>query len=134
MKYLNHLKYIVFLIVKEVKTHVVQVSMLFRHGARSWIRTYPNESVPNSHWDSDGGLSQLTSIGRTQIMEFAEYFKSYYGDDILFNSELVSARASKSNRTIHSTEVFLDSMFGSNNISIIARQQCDVGIFSFIVS
>ena len=55
---------------------------MFRHGIRSWLTTYPGETLPVSVWDSDGGLGVLTKVGIKQMTEFGEYFADFYSKNV----------------------------------------------------
>ena len=86
---------------------------MFRHGARSWIQSYPNEMIPVSYWDADGGLGQLTSIGKQQLKSQGEHFRKMYATDFgkEFNPMKVVARSTDFARTIASTAAFLSAVF-----------------------
>ena len=94
------------------------IKKMFRHGVRSWTKTYPKEPLPVSVWDSQGGLSVLTNAGVQQMTEYGLFFKKYYQDSIKFNPEQTDARTTDYNRTITSARVFLKAVFGNNSIVI----------------
>jgi hypothetical protein len=91
---------------------------MFRHGVRSWVRTFPNETLPVSVWDSQGGLSVLTNVGIKQMTEFGEFFSKYYKRSIKFSAEKTNVRTTDYNRTITSARFFLKGIFGNNSIVI----------------
>ena len=91
---------------------------MFRHGVRSWVKTFPNEPLPISVWDSQGGLSVLTNVGIRQMTEFGEFFSKYYTNSIKFNAETTFARTTDYNRTIASARFFFKGIFGNNSIAI----------------
>lgn len=92
-----------------------------RHGVRSWLRTYPNESLPISIWEKEGGVGQLTSIGKQEITEFANYFTSFY-NNTEFKADRVNARTTCCNRTIDSTELFLRTIFKERILTTCNRK------------
>jgi len=91
---------------------------MFRHGVRSWTRTYPGEPLPVCVWDSQGGIAVLTNAGIKQMTEYGEFFKNFYQDSIKFNPEQTEARTTDYNRTITSARFFLKAIFGNNSIPI----------------
>jgi hypothetical protein len=91
---------------------------MFRHGVRSWTKTYPNEPLPVTVWDSQGGLSVLTNAGIKQMTEYGKFFNKYYKDSIKFRADQTNARTTDVNRTIMSARVFLKAIFGDNSIEI----------------
>ncbi len=91
---------------------------MYRHGVRSWTKTFPNEPLPVCVWDSQGGLSVLTNAGVQQMTEFGEFLKKYYQNSIKLDPEQTDARTTDYNRTITSARVFLNAIFGNNSIAI----------------
>ena len=94
---------------------------MFRHGVRSYIQSFPNETVPESYWDKYGGYGQLTSVGVQQMSEFGEYFAKYYEQvmDKPFKASKTFAKSTYYNRTQRSVKAFLDGMFKCKSIPII---------------
>ena len=92
---------------------------MFRHGVRSWVRTFPNETLPVSVWDSQGGLGVLTNAGIKQMNKFGEFFGGHYKDLVKFDEKNTFARSTDYHRAITSARCFLQGLFGSNSIEVI---------------
>ncbi len=88
---------------------------MFRHGVRSWVQNYPNETIPVSYWDQFGGLGQLTSVGVKQMTEFGDYFKNYYNKlmNKQFDTNKIFAKSTDYNRTEESVKAFLNGLTGT---------------------
>ena len=105
--------------MSEQNTNVVSVQLMFRHGVRSWVRTFPAEIVPAAYWDQFGGYAQLTSVGVKQMTEYGAYFKQYYQNmSIDIQPCQVFAKTTDFVRTIDSMKAFLKGMFEKNSILI----------------
>ena len=63
------------------------------------------------------GFGQLTSLGVKQMIEFGDFFKSYY-KDLQFEQSKVFARSTDYERTILSTYSFMRGLFGKNSIPV----------------
>ena len=91
---------------------------MFRHGVRTWYTNFPKEPIDPSIWDQYGGFAQLTSAGVKQLTEFGAFFGDYYRDQITFDASKVYAKSTFYNRTLKSSQAFLNGLFGINSIPI----------------
>ena len=60
------------------KSNLKPFKKFFRHGARSPIKSYPNNPTKDTYWNKYGGFNQITSNGLKQCFELGSYVKEYY--------------------------------------------------------
>lgn len=63
--------------ITESETSISSVQVVFNHGARSPLHTYPNN--PNNIWGKySSSLGQLTDIGMRQMYDFGVFLRNQY--------------------------------------------------------
>ena len=97
----------------EVNTELKLVQILFRHGDRSAVQTYPNDIYNETIWDKYGGFGQLTQTGMRQHHTFGTYLRNrYFGFfDIIYNKNKISVRSTDYDRTLMSAYSLLSGLF-----------------------
>ncbi len=67
--------------------------------------------MPASHWDPDGGLGQLTALGKRQLRNQGRHFRRHYSASLGLNASLTLATSTDYNRTLASVASFLGGLF-----------------------
>ncbi|KHJ42263.1 histidine acid phosphatase [Trichuris suis] len=114
----NFIKLTFFLILSEHWSSiakVVYVHVLFRHGERTPLATYPNDAYQENAWPN--GFGQLTKKGCEQQYELGLQLRQRYGD--LLSERYVASEiyvlASDHDRTINSATCALAGLFPQSN-------------------
>ncbi|XP_008072117.1 prostatic acid phosphatase isoform X2 [Carlito syrichta] len=87
------------------------VTLVFRHGDRSPIETFPNDPVKESSWPQ--GFGQLTQLGMEQHYELGEYVRKRYRRFLneSYKHEQVYIRSTDVDRTLMSVMTNLAALF-----------------------
>lgn len=95
------------------ETRVELLQIVFRHGARTPVVTYPNDEYQESFWKKYGGFGQLTPTGMQQHYEYGQYLRERYPDFLnhSYNRERVSIISTDYDRTLMSAYSLLASLY-----------------------
>jgi testicular acid phosphatase len=89
---------------------------LFRHGIRSVLLTYPNDTK-GQWWPRYGGLGQLTPAGMRQMSLFGQFFRNKYQTFLnpTYDRSRVFIRSTDYDRTLQSAYSFLSGVYKPND-------------------
>lgn len=88
---------------------------MFRHGIRTVLINYPNDTN-QAYWDKYG-LGQLTPKGMKQLQDYGSFFKNKYSSFLnpTYSKSRVYARSTDYDRTLQSTAAFLSGIYTPNS-------------------
>lgn len=89
-----------------------QVHVVFRHGERTPVDTYPNDPLVNSTF-SPYGWGQLTNFGRRSLYDIGTWLRNRYGKLLgkLYHPDKIFAQSTGVSRTQMSIELVLASLY-----------------------
>lgn len=99
--------------ISQQDTKLELVQIVFRHGERTPVLTYPNDPYQESHWKDYGGFGQLTQAGMLRHYNYGQYLRSRYSNFLNSNysRERVLAMSTDYDRTLMSAYSLLSSLY-----------------------
>lgn len=97
----------------EEETRLEQVQIVFRHGARTPIGTYPSDPYQEAHWKEYGGFGQLTQTGMLQHSSYGQYLRNRYSSFLndTYSRDNVLVMSTDYDRTLMSAYSLLSSLY-----------------------
>lgn len=100
-------------LIAEEETTLEQVQIVFRHGARTPVITYPNDPYQEKYWKDYGGFGQLTQTGMLQHSSYGQFLRNRYSSFLneTYNRESVFVMSTDVDRTLMSAYSMLSSLY-----------------------
>lgn len=89
--------------------HLVHVAVLFRHGERASLTTFPGD--PNQHYVWPMGRGQLTNRGRQTMYALGKWLRGRYARFLTHDVREVRARSSPVSRCFDSVAILLYGLY-----------------------
>lgn len=108
---------------QSIETKLKLVQIIFRHGERTPIYTYPTDWYKEAIWAKYGGLGQLTQKGMRQLFKFGQKLRNHYSaflNAYYVHSE-VDAISTDYDRTIMSTSALLAGMYKPRDYQVFHK-------------
>uniref|UniRef100_A0A5S6QWF5 acid phosphatase n=1 Tax=Trichuris muris TaxID=70415 RepID=A0A5S6QWF5_TRIMR len=102
---------VLFLLLPWSNGELIFTHVLYRHGDRTPVATYPNDPYQEDAWPN--GFKQLTQKGCQQQHELGEYLRRTYGGflDESYNAAQIYVRSTDYDRTLASAACNLAGLF-----------------------
>ncbi|XP_018618689.1 lysosomal acid phosphatase [Scleropages formosus] len=96
----------------------VFVTVVYRHGDRSPVKSYPNDPYQESAWPQ--GFGQLSQKGMQQHLKLGQNLRQRYQDllNMTYNRHEIFVRSTDYDRTLMSAEVNLAGMYPPNGSQV----------------
>lgn len=100
-------------VAAQVETELQLVQILFRHGDRSPVMTYPNDLYNETKWAEFGGFGQLTQTGMNQHHNFGRFLRDRYANffNKFYNRENTHVISTDFDRTLMSAQSLLSGLY-----------------------
>lgn len=102
-----------FNIAYSIETKVELVQILFRHGARTPVKSYPKDIYHEDAWRKFGGYGQLTQTGMRQHFDYGKFLRDRYSQFLnnTYDRHRVQIRSTDYDRTLMSAYSLLAGLF-----------------------
>lgn len=100
-------------VIAQLDTELQLVQILFRHGDRSPVMTYPNDLYNETSWAEFGGFGQLTQTGMNQHHNLGRFLRDRYGSFLnkFYNRENAHVVSTDFDRTLMSAQSLLSGLY-----------------------